>query len=156
MITLGTRHSISITNVGKWDTTDCKSYWIESIPNRKNMAISFSWRTARLFNNRTACFEPIASIVWIEPTSFRASWLGVTYFKCFRFIFFFISRVFACFMTVRIKLLLSGPGFISIYRIYRLWWWWFKLIININIWLLICNTYYRKMFNTYNLYHQGL
>ena len=38
---------------------------------------------------------------------------------------------------------LSGPGFICIYRIYRIyrpWWWWYKLIININIWLLICNT----------------
>ena len=51
---------------------------------------------------------------------------------------------------------LSGPGFKCIYRIYRPWWWWFKLIININIWLLICNIYYRKMFNRYNLYHQGL
>ena len=53
----------------------------------------------------------------------------------------------------------SGPGFICIYRIYRIyrpWWWWFKLIINIKFGLLICNTYYQKMFNTYNLYHQGL
>ena len=33
------------------------------------------------------------------------------------------------------------------------WWWWYKLIININIWLLICNTYYRTMFNTYNWLH---
>ena len=44
------------------------------------------------------------------------------------------------------------PRFICIYmiyRIYRPWWlWWYKLIININIWLLICNTYYRIRFNT--------
>ena len=50
----------------------------------------------------------------------------------------------------------SGPGLICIYRIYRIyrpWWWWYKLIYNsINIWLLICNTYYRKMFDTHNLY----
>ena len=42
----------------------------------------------------------------------------------------------------------AGPGFICIYRIYRTWWWWYKLIMNINIWLLIWNTYYRTMFNT--------
>ena len=53
----------------------------------------------------------------------------------------------------------QGPdlyAFIRIYRIYRPWWWWYQLILNINIWLLICNIYYRTMFNTYNLYHQGL
>ena len=50
----------------------------------------------------------------------------------------------------------QGPDLYAFTRIYRSWWWWFNLIININIWLLICNTYYRKRFNTYYLYHQGL
>ena len=55
--------------------------------------------------------------------------------------------------------LLARPGFICIYRIYRIyrlwwwWWWWYKLIININIRLLICNTHFKGQCSTHIIYY---